>query len=90
MNKQALINQLALTAGVNQVQAERVFDALTATITDTLRNGGDLKIGELGRFSVKTRAARKAINPRTQDPIDVPARTVAKFKPGKALLAALS
>ncbi len=89
MNKQALINQLAFAAEVNQVQAERVFDALTATIIDTLRNGGELKIGELGRFSTKIHAARAATNPRTQERIEVPARRVAKFKPGKTMLAAL-
>jgi len=89
MNKQELINQLALVADVNQVQAERVFDALTATILDALRNGRDLKIGELGRFSTKVHAPRAAMNPRTQERIEIPAKRVAKFKPGKALVAAL-
>lgn len=89
MNKQALINQLALHASVNQIVAERVLDALTATVIDALRTRGELKLGELGRFTVLHRAARKALNPRTLKQIDVPAKSVARFKPGKALVAAL-
>jgi DNA-binding protein HU-beta len=38
-----------------------------------------------GTFKVVHRAARKARNPQTGEAIDVPAKTVPKFKPSKAM-----
>lgn len=89
MTKQDLVQQLAEKAAVNKIVAERVFDALCATVIDTLRAGGEIKLSELGRLTVKHRAARKAVNPRNGEPVDVPARAVPRFTAGKALKDAL-
>jgi DNA-binding protein HU-beta len=89
MTKQDLVQQLAEKAAVSKVVAERVLDALCATVTETLRAGGEVKLAELGRFTVKHRAARKAVNPRNGEPVDVPAKAVPRFTAGKALKDAL-
>lgn len=39
-----------------------------------------------GVFAVKERAARKGINPKTKEAIEIPAQKVVRFKPSKVLL----
>ena len=67
------------------VQAEQVVDIVIESIVNTLSKGGEVSIAGLGIFSTKTRAARQARNPRTGEPISVPAMRVPKFRPAKAL-----
>ena len=38
-----------------------------------------------GGFETKAREARMGRNPKTKEPIEIPATTVPVFKPGKAL-----
>lgn len=89
MNKKELILDIAQRAEVNQVVAERVIDALSASVIATLREGHEFKLTDLGKFSVKTRPARTALNPRTGEKVDVPEKIAVRFKPGKGLIDAL-
>ena len=85
MNKAELIKQLAETAEVTQKQAEAELGALITTVRVTLSSGGELNLPELGKFSVKERAARTARNPATGEMVEVAAKRVPKFTPAKAL-----
>lgn len=89
MNRKQLILDIAQRAEVNQIVAERVIDALSASVIATLREGGEFKLADIGKFSAKTRPARTALNPRTMQPVEVPEKTVVRFKPGKGLVDAL-
>src|SRR4051812_42452261 len=73
MNKSALVEQVADRAGLSRGQAAGAVDAALAAIEAELAGGGDVTITGFGRFSVTERAARQARNPRTGEPIDVPA-----------------
>jgi DNA-binding protein HU-beta len=55
------------------------------TIVGSLKKGEEVSIAGLGIFSVKTRAARQARNPRTGETLQVPAMKVPKFRAAKAL-----
>ena len=55
------------------------------SITNGLKKGDEVSIAGLGIYSVKTRAARTARNPRTGEAIQVAAMRVPKFRPAKAL-----
>lgn len=68
-----------------KVQADQIVDALIEAITNTLKKGEEVSIAGLGIFSTKQRAAREARNPRTGEMVKVPATTVPKFRPAKAL-----
>jgi len=85
MNKQAIIEAVHETLDGTKVQAEKVVDTIFDSITNTLKNGEDVSIAGFGIFSAKMRAARTARNPRTGEPIDVPAMRVPKFRASKAL-----
>lgn len=85
MNKMALVEAVHSVLGGTKVQAEQVVDKVIDSIVGELKKGGEVSIAGLGIFSVKTRAAREARNPRTGEAIQVPAMKVPKFRAAKAL-----
>ena len=85
MNKAALVDWVHGKIGGTKVQAEEVVDGLIEAITSTLKKGNEVSIAGLGIFSVKTRAARMARNPKTGEQVKVAATRVPKFRAAKAL-----
>jgi len=85
MNKQAIIETVHETLDGTKVQAEKVVDTIFDSITNSLKKGEEVSIAGFGIFSAKMRAARTARNPRTGEPIDVPAMRVPKFRASKSL-----
>ncbi len=67
-----------------------VLDALGEEGRSILSAGGEMPLPGLGIVKVKERAARKGRNPRTGEPVAIPARRTAKLEPGKALREALN
>jgi DNA-binding protein HU-beta len=85
MNKQALVELIHQKIGGTKTAAEDVVESMIEEITKTLKRGDEVSIAGLGIFSVKTRAARTARNPKTGEPVKVPATRVPKFRAAKAL-----
>jgi len=85
MNKSELINSMAETSGLTKTDTAKALDAFIASVSGALKSGNDIRLVGFGTFSVSKRSATTAINPRTQQPVKVPARKVAKFKAGKTL-----
>lgn len=85
MNKQALAELVQGKLGGTRVQAEEVVDALFNGIIGTLKKGEEVSVAGFGIFSVKSRAARMARNPKTGEQVKVAAKKVPKFRPAKAL-----
>lgn len=85
MNKQELIAHIAAHAEVSKRQAEDVLTALTNTVLETVQAGGELKITDLGKFSVRQVAARQGRNPKTGEAIQIAASRAVKFTAAKAL-----
>ena len=89
MNKTELIEKIAAGAGLSKVDAKKALDATVATIKDALVAGDKIQLVGFGTFSVNERPAREGINPSNKQKIQIPAKKVAKFKPGAELAAAL-
>lgn len=85
MNKAGIVDAVHAVLGGTKVQAEQAVDAVLNSIVNTLKKGEEVSIAGLGIFSVKTRAARDARNPRTGETVKVPAMKVPKFRAAKAL-----
>lgn len=85
MNKQDLIKHLAAKAEVSNKQAEAVLNALVDTVQETVREGGELAISDLGKFSTSQRDAKTGRNPQTGETIQIAAKRVPKFSAAKAL-----
>jgi DNA-binding protein HU-beta len=84
MTKQDLINEVA-DVGMTKKQAGIAVNAVFDAIKDALAEGDKVSLVGFGSFSVKERAAREGRNPRTGEPLDIPAKKVPVFKAGKAL-----
>jgi len=85
MNKADIINKVHEELGITKVDAEKAVDTVMSSIVETLAAGQEVSIAGLGIFSAKMRDARTARNPRTGEPIEVPAMRVPKFRAAKAL-----
>lgn len=84
MNKAAIVDAIHEKLGITKADAERAADTVIDSIVNTLKKGDEVSIAGLGIFSVKTRAARTARNPRTGAAVQVPAMKVPKFRAAKA------
>lgn len=85
MNKTELIAAAAESAGVPKKDAERLLNAAIDAITASLANGDKVQLSGFGTFETKTREARVGRNPRTKEPMVIPATRVPTFKASKAL-----
>ena len=85
MKKVELINHVAESASLSKADAAAAVDAVLGGISGALASGDSVSLVGFGTFSVTERAARTARNPRTGDPIQVPASKAPKFKAGKGL-----
>jgi DNA-binding protein HU-beta len=91
MNKTDLIRHVAASADLSQQKAAAVLDSLFSTEPDDglivaqLKAGDRVSIVGFGTFEARTRMARLGRHPATGATIEIPATTVASFKPAKAL-----
>ena len=85
MNKAELVEKLADQFSMTKAETERIVEALFDTVTSSLKQGEAVSVAGFGIFEAKMRAARTARNPRTGEPIEVPAMRVPKFRAAKAL-----
>ena len=69
MNKSEFISAVAEKSGLSKVDAKKAVEAFVDT----------------GSFSVSEKAARKGVNPKTKETIEIAARKAVKFKAGAEL-----
>lgn len=85
MTKKDLIAAIAEKTGLAKKDCEAALSAFIDTVEEELKSGNPVQLPGFGTFEVRTRAERKALNPRTKEPIVVPAGKTPAFKAGKAL-----
>ncbi|MFW5656477.1 MAG: HU family DNA-binding protein [Bacteroidota bacterium] len=85
MNKQELVTAISEESGLTKADAERALNATTNAVKGALSKGDSVQLIGFGTFSVSERSARTGRNPQTGQEIQIPAKKVVKFKPGKAL-----
>lgn len=85
MNKGDLIDAVAGKADITKGQATDAVNAVFANIEQCMKDGDKASFVGFGTFSTSRRAARDGRNPRTGEKIKIKAKTLVKFKAGKAL-----
>jgi len=70
---------------LTQREVESVVSAVFDSITDQLAQGGRVELRGFGAFSTRKRDARLGRNPRTGESVQVDAKRVPYFKPGKEM-----
>ena len=91
MTKAELVDKIFTMANLStKTQAEEALDAVLACLQDALAAGETVTFTGFGSFKVSERAERKGRNPRSGEPMTIPACKVVKFTPGKSLKDALN
>ncbi len=85
MNKGDLINKIAEDADITKAQASDALNAVLDGITEALEKGDKVTLVGFGTYSISHRDARTGRNPQTGETIQIAAKNVVKFKPGKEL-----
>ncbi|MDD4903313.1 MAG: HU family DNA-binding protein [Candidatus Bipolaricaulis sp.] len=85
MNKGEFIDRLADRSNLTKKEARKLLDGVLDLIQSTLLEGEEVKLVGFGKFAVRARKASSRINPQTKRPIQVEAKVVPLFKPGKEL-----
>lgn len=85
MNRAELVSEVSDKTGLTKKEIQNVIDVLTETIGDTLSKGEKVTLVGFGTFQVANKRGRRGVNPQTRESIQIPAKKVPKFIPGKAL-----
>ncbi|MFC4048430.1 HU family DNA-binding protein [Actinomadura syzygii] len=83
MNRSELVRAVAERAGSEEAAARRHVDAVVETVMERVSAGERVIITGFGTFDRASRPARKARNPHTGVPIEVPAAEVPRFRVGQ-------
>lgn len=85
MTKADLVEQVANEAEMTKKDAEQLVEIIFDSIIGALNKGEKIELRGFGSFRVRERDARKGRNPKTGTAVNIPAKRVAYFKPGKEL-----
>jgi nucleoid DNA-binding protein len=85
VTKKEIVKQISDRIGLTQLKTKEIVQQTFDAIVETLLEVGRIELRNFGVFEVKRRKARKARNPRTGEPVEVPPKLVVSFKPGKEM-----
>ena len=90
ITKKELIDRIADGTNYRRVQVKRIVQQFLDEIVNELGRGNRLEFRDFGVFETKLRKARKAQNPKTLEPVEVPEKRTVKFKVGRLMKQRLS
>jgi integration host factor subunit beta len=85
MTKAELVEEVARAAELTKKDSEVIVEEVFKNIIQALNRGEKIELRGFGSFRVRHRDARRGRNPKTGEPVDIPAKRVPYFKPGKEL-----
>ena len=85
MNKAMLVDQMSRISKEAKSTCKRCLEAFMDIVSESLKKNKPVVLTDFGTFSVLKRKARTGVNPSTGKKMQIPAKKVPKFKPGKAL-----
>ena len=88
--KSMVKSELVKLLGAHQPQltprdVELAVNCIIEQMAQALETGDDVEIRGFGHFTVRQRPPRRARNPKTGEAVDLEAKAVVHFRPGKAL-----
>jgi nucleoid DNA-binding protein len=84
MTKAELVDHVAATVQLSKAQTDAVLTQCLQAIIDAVQAGEAVDLRGFGRFYVRHRQPRTSRNPRTGEPVQIPAKAVPTFTAGKA------
>jgi DNA-binding protein HU-beta len=83
--KTDLVEDIAQETNLSKTKAKEAVDALLESLSQELSSGSKVTLTGFGTFQVKEQKAKRGRNPQTGEVMEIPAKNVVKFSPGKAL-----
>lgn len=83
MNKGELVDQVAKETGVTKKDVDKVISATVDAIMAAVAEGDKVTLVGFGSFESRDRKEREGRNPKTGDPMKIPATKVPAFSAGK-------
>ena len=84
MNKSQLLQTLAEKSGKSRKEVSEMLEMIVDLAYSEAKKNGEFTLPGLGKLQKKARAARMGRNPATGETINIPAKTVVKFRVSKA------
>jgi nucleoid DNA-binding protein len=85
VTKKEIVKTIADRSKLTQLKTKEIVQWTFDAIIDTLVTEGRIELRNFGVFEVKRRKPRRARNPRTNKPVEVEAKNVVTFQPGKVM-----
>ncbi|HHF43476.1 MAG: integration host factor subunit beta [Candidatus Aminicenantes bacterium] len=85
MIKADLVNRIAKEMNISKQEAELGVSIFFETLKEALLRGEEIELRGFGSFRFRTRGPRSGRNPRTGEPVQIPAKKILYFKPSKIL-----
>ncbi len=85
MNKSELVAAVAEKAGITQKETTKIINAFTEVVSEAIKERNEIRLVGFGTFKVRSRAARAGRNPKTGEQVEILAKEVPVFVPGKKL-----
>ncbi len=85
MNKAELIESMAKISKMPRATCKNALEAFITSVSNALKQNKDVALTGFGTFVVMKRKSRVGVNPATGKKMQIPAKNVPKFRPGKAL-----
>lgn len=76
--------------GATKAQITAIANNLITRVGDSLKGGGEVRLNNLGTFTLTHRDARMGRNPATGEQVQIAAKTSIKFKATKSLADAVA
>lgn len=86
MNKSELVDAIAAASQLTKADSEKALNAFMDAVKGALKKKDSVALIGFGTFSTVEKAAHEGINPANKTKIQIPAKTVAKFKPSSKIL----
>jgi len=83
LTKKEMVKQIAAELGIDQTLTKKVIQRCLDTIVDVVVEEDRFELRNFGVFELRLRAARKARNPKTNEPVLVGPKYVIAFQAGK-------
>src|SRR3989442_9089623 len=85
MTKAELVEEVAKVSELTKKHSEVIVDTVFDSIIEALHKDEKIELRGFGSFRIRQRRSRQGRNPKTGDKVDVPAKRIPYFKPGKEL-----
>jgi len=85
MTKAELVEEVARISELTKKHSEIIVNTVFDSIIEALRKDEKIELRGFGSFRIRQRRSRQGRNPKTGDKVDVPAKRIPYFKPGKEL-----